>query len=189
VGFCCHSIPSNQDVLPPLRRCLCGDFEMHPAAVNCYASTPVVAEAWFDGQMVALHGLFQVEAGVSTNTFRSVMDQLAASIEQMQVQPRDTVRLQPKVLGPAFRNAHEEQKGARCSATSGVDIFRSPWGECPACAGAQLGQGGAAGVAEEEQQSMAAGLPPTNPTVATSAALSGHQDRQQAATAGCNSGC
>lgn len=144
---------------------------MHPAVIDCHASSPVAALWWYDGPVVSLAGLLEVEAGVAAHTFAAVLDGLAAEVQQQQAVPRKLPCTVPKVFGPAMRQGRVEQHISRDPSRCGADIFAHPMGECAACAGRDLPAAAAAAPHPS---------PPQPP--ATMAALAPH-DSSQVATA------
>lgn len=151
---------------------------MHPAAVNCHASTPVAARIWYDSCVCSLAHLLVVEGGVAAHTYASVLDQLADNAESRQPEPRQTLPTVAKVLGPALRHAAIERHFNNSPASHGADIFSTVVGECAPCAGRlqRLRQAAAPTVLEATVQQHAVG-----PTAAEHPAAAAAE--QQAAAA------
>ena len=147
---------------------------------------------------------------MATHTFATVLDGIAAARQQRQAEPRRLWRTDPKVLGPAMRQARILQDMCQDPASYGVNIFSSPLGKCSPCAGreippgmhppppgAQQQQQQAAAAAppwprsaQQQQQQAAAAAPPWPPGVQQQAAVAGppwppgvQQQEQQAAAA------
>jgi hypothetical protein len=170
----------------------------------------VAALVWYEWGIPALAHLLEVKAGVATHTFATVLDGIAAARQQRQAEPRQLWRTDPKVLGPAMRQARILQDMCQDPASYGVNIFSSPLGKCSPCAGreippgmhppppgAQQQQQQAAAAAppwprsaQQQQQQAAAAAPPWPPGVQQQAAVAGppwppgvQQQEQQAAAA------
>lgn len=145
------------------------EFELHPAAVNCHASAPCAAHYWYDEWLPLYQLLLKNEGGVAVHTFASVVEQAYQAVEVQQGEPRQTLALSPKVLGPAMRHAHAFMHRSNCPKRCGADVFSTPLSKCGACSGFLLRERGQAAVAE----AVPAPAPAAATTTAAAAAAAG----------------
>jgi hypothetical protein len=142
-----------------LRRCPgCGLFEMHPAAIGCYASSPEAADTWYDPWLVCMSYEMKHQAGVASCNMGSVYDQVRGWAEQQQATPRQVVPTNHKTFGRAMRHAHFVQHRSNDPASCGADIFDTAVGQCPPCAAFVL-----------QRRQQCAG--PSNPAAGSDAAV------------------
>ena len=111
------------------------EFELHPAAVGCFASAPCAAHSWYDGWIARFQLLFKNEGGVAVHTFASVLQQAHRAVEALQPEPLRTLPLSSKVLGPAMRHAQVFMHRSCCPERCGAAIFSTAVSKCSACSG------------------------------------------------------
>jgi len=167
---------------------------MHPAAIDCFGSSPVAPVIFFERLVVALSALLETEAGVAGHSWAAVLNGLEAQMQHRQAEPRRLCPILPKTFVPAMRAARVQQDKGMDPANIGAAIFSSPVGECSPCAGALLqdqpGGPPAHAPASTAQQPAAAAAQPPASTAQQSAAASGlsHQPlgavQQASATGG-----
>lgn len=108
---------------------------MHPAAVDCHASTPITPAEWFEWALPAFGSKLQAQAGVAAHNYATVLQDVARAVQDRQAEPRVVLPMNIKVFGSAMRHAYMEQKLSSCPARCGADIFGSTVGQCASCAG------------------------------------------------------
>lgn len=158
-----HQNSDNCTLQPLLPACRCSpcrmEFELSPYAVNCHPSAPCAAHYWYDDWLPLYQLLLKNEGGVAVHTFASVLEQAHQEVEAQQGEPRRTLALSPKVLGPAMRHAHAFMHRSNCPKRCGADVFSTPLSKCAACSGFLLRERGLAAVADAVPAPAAAPAP------------------------------